>query len=109
LGLRGATGWRNLLVPTANAVYIAPEMILHYVRGHSYRPPTEFEEAILQCPLQGSEDFMSLLGKFQPRWDPVFFDRNAWANREQSRTGNSFWSVRGMCAVCRKLICSSSE
>ena len=101
---RQASGCRNLLVPSANAVYIAPEMILHYIRGHSYRPPAEFVEATLQCPEQGSEDFMALLGQFKPKWDSMFFDRNAWVKREQSMRGVSLWSVNGMCFVCGQFI-----
>ena len=103
-GLRGATGYRNVWIPAANAVYIAPEMILHYIRGHSYRPPDEFVEAVLVAPDQGSEDYMALIGQFQPPFDSLFFDRNAWANREESAWGQSLWSVFGRCAVCGKFV-----
>ena len=31
-------GYSNLVVPTRDAVYVAPEMIVHYITDHGYRP-----------------------------------------------------------------------
>jgi len=36
--------------------------------------------------------------------DPSFFDRDAWAKREQSAFGRLFWTFRGICPVCRKIV-----
>jgi hypothetical protein len=108
-GLRAAAGFRNLYIPTAAAVYIAPEMILHYVRSHGYRPPQEFVEAVPTCPAQDSSEFVALIERFQAPFDPRFFDRNAWAKREQSVFGKSLWTLRGLCAVCRRIIYSYDE
>lgn len=54
----------NLIVPTSEVVYVAPEMILHYVTEHGYRPPDCFFEALQACPKQGSPDYMRLFIKF---------------------------------------------
>jgi len=32
----------NLIIPTENFVYIAPEMISHYIEDHHYQPPAVF-------------------------------------------------------------------
>lgn len=40
-----ATGLKNIWIPSANGcLYVAPEMIVHYIEVHSYRPPEEFED-----------------------------------------------------------------
>src|SRR5262245_45389222 len=33
---------RNLWVPGEGVIYVAPEMVLHYIEAHRYRPPDEF-------------------------------------------------------------------
>jgi hypothetical protein len=40
----------NVFIPGRNAVYVAPGGILHYIEQHSYCPPSEFLNAVLQCP-----------------------------------------------------------
>jgi hypothetical protein len=40
----------NILVPGAGVVYVAPGGIVHYVESHSYLPPDEFVEAVLDAP-----------------------------------------------------------
>lgn len=40
----------NVFIPGTNAVYVAPGGIVHYIEQHSYCPPSEFLEAVLQCP-----------------------------------------------------------
>ena len=32
-------GHRNLLVPTAGLLYVAPELVVHYIEDHGYQPP----------------------------------------------------------------------
>ncbi len=54
----------NVWVPTPNVVYVAPEMIVHYVAEHNYRPPDEFRRAVEACPQQGSPEFMDLLAPY---------------------------------------------
>lgn len=45
-----AAGSANLFVPGRELLYVCPTLITHYVNAHGYRPPTEFCEAVLQCP-----------------------------------------------------------
>jgi hypothetical protein len=40
----------NLFVPAKGCVYVAPEMILHYVVAHGYSPSRVFQSAVLACP-----------------------------------------------------------
>jgi len=40
----------NVFIPGTNAVYVAPGGIIHYIEQHSYCPPSEFLQAVLQCP-----------------------------------------------------------
>ena len=62
------TGCLNLLIPTSQLLYVAPEMIVHYVEEHGYRPPLEFVDAVMACPEQESPRYMALLGQFQGSW-----------------------------------------
>jgi len=54
----------NLLIPTAELLYMAPAMIVHYIEDHDYRPPEEFIAAVMACPAQQSAEFMALLERF---------------------------------------------
>lgn len=40
----------NIFVPGNGCVYAAPGGIDHYLDAHSYCPPTEFCEGVLNCP-----------------------------------------------------------
>jgi hypothetical protein len=50
-------GWRNLAVPGKGVLYVLPEMLVHYVDVHGYRPPDEFVDAVLVAPLPGTPDY----------------------------------------------------
>lgn len=54
-------GYTNLIIPTVDAVYVAPEMIVHYIDEHGYLPPTEFIKAVVDCPAQDSPEYMALM------------------------------------------------
>ena len=54
-------GYSNIIVPTAEVVYVAPEMIVHYITEHGYCPPDEFFAALEECPKQESPRYMALL------------------------------------------------
>ena len=56
----------NVWVPTSDVVYIAPEMIVHYIVDHDYLPPDEFRQAVEACPPQGSPEYMRLLVPYLP-------------------------------------------
>lgn len=62
------TGDSNLLIPTAQLLYVAPEMIVHYIEDHGYRPPLEFIDAVTACPEQESPRYTALLARFQGSW-----------------------------------------
>ncbi len=42
---------------TDGKVYAAPNMIIHYVIEHNYRPPNEFIQAVLDAPMPGSPEY----------------------------------------------------
>ena len=50
-------GTRNLFVPGEQRIYVAPELILHYVNAHWYQPANEFCDAVLRCPPMKSTEY----------------------------------------------------
>jgi hypothetical protein len=38
-------------------IYAAPDLLLHYVKEHHYRPPQEFIDAVLAAPLPGNTEY----------------------------------------------------
>jgi len=56
-----AQGFFNLFVPGAGHVYVAPELILHYIDEHQYQPPRNFCDAVLACPPMGSTEYFESL------------------------------------------------
>jgi hypothetical protein len=55
------SGTKNLFVPSDGRVYVAPELIVHYVNAHRYRPPDEFCKAVIACPPMGSSEYRRAL------------------------------------------------
>jgi hypothetical protein len=53
----------NLLIPGKLAVFACPAGILHYLMVHSYLPPSEFVNAVHECPPSGSPQYFELLRK----------------------------------------------
>jgi len=53
----------DILVPAENLVYVAPALILHYIRGHKYRPPSDFLEAAMGCAEPGSDEYINTINK----------------------------------------------
>jgi hypothetical protein len=47
-------GNKNLFIPFDGVIFVAPELILHYVNAHHYLPPQIFIDAVMQCPEMGS-------------------------------------------------------
>jgi hypothetical protein len=64
---RGPRGIRNIFVPGNGFLYVAPEMILHYIERHDYLPPTEFCDAVLACPHPGSASYLEMVKSIVPR------------------------------------------
>ncbi len=46
----GQHGVANLFVPSDGVLYVAPELIIHYINTHKYLPPAEFVQAVMRCP-----------------------------------------------------------
>jgi hypothetical protein len=46
-----------------SVIYASPTLIYHYVSVHSYRPPDEFVEAVLNGPHAGSDEQKAILAK----------------------------------------------
>jgi len=67
-GCGGAAGAQHVIIPSRDCVYIAPELIDHYVEAHAYAPPAEFVEAVLACPAQSSDAYVELLLPFAGIW-----------------------------------------
>lgn len=53
----GQKGSSNLFVPGDGVLYVAPELITHYINSHRYVPPSEFLDAIVRCPDMRSMDY----------------------------------------------------
>lgn len=61
----GEMGHTNLFVPGDGFLFVCPELILHYIKGHQYSPPVEFCEAVLACPPMNSGDYLKVV---EPLW-----------------------------------------
>src|SRR5262249_33771499 len=59
----------NFGVPAGDLLYVAPEMIVHYIEEHEYAPPSEFIEAVLAAPLPGTEGYGEALAVFRELHD----------------------------------------
>jgi len=47
----------NFGVPSGSILYVAPEMISHYVEAHGYKPPDAFINAVLGSPLPDTAEY----------------------------------------------------
>jgi len=52
-----AVSSRELIVPAVGCLYISPENIAHYIDSHGYCPPREYQDAVMQCPDVGSNEY----------------------------------------------------
>jgi hypothetical protein len=59
-------GIYNLWVPGNDVIYVAPELILHYIQEHRYRPPDEFISAVLRCPDPKTQQYLDALVDIDP-------------------------------------------
>jgi hypothetical protein len=51
----------DIVVPGKSEIFIAPALILHYIRSHRYLPPSNFVEAVLACPDPESPEYTSAI------------------------------------------------
>lgn len=65
-----ASGIGNIAVVGESLVFVAPELVLHYVTAHEYLPPAEFVDAVLLSPLPESSEF-------RDRVDALYADAQA--------------------------------
>ncbi len=56
-----AMGAKNVFVPGDGKVFVAPELILHYMNAHRYTPPDEFCRAVVACPPMRSQPYRKAL------------------------------------------------
>jgi hypothetical protein len=54
----------NFGVPSNAILYVAPEMVAHYVEAHGYRPPDAFIEAVLACPHPDTSEYAQVVRPF---------------------------------------------
>ena len=50
-----------LFVPSGSTIYVSPTSITHYIDAHGYRPPAEFQKAVMECPEMRSLAYMRAL------------------------------------------------
>lgn len=61
----------DILVPDKTVVYMAPSLIIHYMRAHRYLPPVRFLEAVLRCPEPRSDEYRDAIRQVWP-YDELF-------------------------------------
>ena len=47
----------DIVVPSDQVMYVAPKMIVHYIKEHGYLPPEQFIDAVLKSPFPGTKDY----------------------------------------------------
>jgi hypothetical protein len=55
----------NFGVPYGDLLFVAPEMIAHYVQAHHYRPPAQFITALMESPLPGTDEYRAAVAPFR--------------------------------------------
>jgi hypothetical protein len=54
------SGHANLFVPDGSRILVCPELVVHYIAAHHYRPPEEFLIAVMACPRTHAMDYKRL-------------------------------------------------
>jgi len=55
----------NIGVPARALLFVALQMVSHYVESHGYRPPDDFVEAVLSCPTPGTPEYANAVARFR--------------------------------------------
>jgi hypothetical protein len=55
----------NVGLPANGLLYVFPEMLEHYVAIHGYLPPSEFLDAVMHAPLQGTAAYVEAVAPFR--------------------------------------------
>jgi hypothetical protein len=61
----GSTTSGNFGVPHGDLLFVAPQMISHYIEVHRYRPPAQFVTAVTESPLPGTEEYRAAVAPFR--------------------------------------------
>jgi hypothetical protein len=64
------SGGSNLFVPDDKLLYVAPELVKHYIDAHGYCPPEEFCAAVMRCPDMWSDEYFRAVSG--TNWGKVF-------------------------------------
>ena len=59
-----AHGGGNLGLPCDDLLFVFPDMIVHYIEAHDYKPPDQFIAALMRSPLRDTEEFALLSEPF---------------------------------------------
>lgn len=78
-----AMGSGNIGVPAGDVLFVAPEMVVHYVDEHRYAPPPEFIAAVLSAPLPGTPEYHDAVAT----WPPVELELPARKSRKAKPLG----------------------
>jgi hypothetical protein len=70
-------GDTDILVPGDEVVYLAPSLVLHYIRRHHYVPSPLFVKALLTCPEPLSREYFSAIKRIAPEVSPFLGPLNA--------------------------------
>jgi hypothetical protein len=75
--LEARLGSGFLVVPGPHTLYVAPNLIIHYILTHGYRPPEEFVRAVERWPTRSSAAYLREVRRLAPpllRWADSFDD-----------------------------------
>ena len=61
----------DIAIPSGDVLFVAPTMIVHYVRGHGYLPPPGFVRAVLACPAPATVDYADAVTAIASRGEAV--------------------------------------
>lgn len=56
----------DIFVPDKTVLYVAPSLILHYIRLHHYLPPACFLNAVMDSPEPGSQEYLDAVNRAEP-------------------------------------------
>ncbi|HEV3255980.1 MAG TPA: hypothetical protein VG013_03800 [Gemmataceae bacterium] len=59
-----AHGIGNFGVPSGDLLFVAPELVVHYIEQHGYSPPPDFVAAVLRSPLPDTEEYQVITEPF---------------------------------------------
>jgi hypothetical protein len=58
-----ASGRLNLGVPFGDVIFIAPELVVHYMTRHRYLPPEDFITAVMRSALPGTGEYQAAVAR----------------------------------------------